>query len=409
MRLRQVLTALVCALGLLPAVLRAQSPPPFAKPGPCQEGRLPSGARSLVCVPTDGWNGGLVVFAHGYVPPGSPLTFADLELPDGTDLRELIQQLGFAFATTTYRENGLAVLEGVEDIAELVDAWPTQQFAPPDRTYLTGVSEGGLVAALAAERYPERFTAAYAVCGPLGNFLFQINYVADFRALFDAYFPGLLPGTAVDVPAALRTAWDARFVPDIKAALAREPARARELLRVARAPFNPADDTTVVDTTIGLLWHNVAGANEMRARLFGNPYSNRLRWYSGSSNDLLLNLRIKRYDADAPALIEAGRYAPAGDLRIPLVTLHTTGDELVPYAHELIYAAKLQPTGRGRLLPLPVLRYGHCSFATSEILTGFALMLGAGVTSAPAPLAPVADAVEERASLLPLDLRPLER
>jgi hypothetical protein len=80
-------------------------------------------------------------------------------------------------------------------------------------------------------------------------------------------------------------------------------------------------------------------------------------------------------------LARAQDYTPSGDLRIPLVTLHTTGDEIVPYAHELLYAVKARPTGRGRLLPLPILRRGHCAFTTSEILTGLAIMLGAGNAS----------------------------
>ncbi|MGE3840528.1 MAG: alpha/beta hydrolase, partial [Vicinamibacterales bacterium] len=62
-------------------------------------------------------------------------------------------------------------------------------------------------------------------------------------------------------------------------------------------------------------------------------------------------------------------------------TLHTTGDELVPYAHELLYTTRVRPSGRGRLVPVPVMRYGHCSFATSEVLAGFALMLGASQTA----------------------------
>jgi hypothetical protein len=33
--------------------------------------------------------------------------------------------LGYAFATTTYRQNGLAILEGVDDIRELVAAFPS--------------------------------------------------------------------------------------------------------------------------------------------------------------------------------------------------------------------------------------------------------------------------------------------
>jgi hypothetical protein len=50
----------------------------------CTTGVLPSGALSLICVPPAGWNGELVVFAHGWVPFNQPLGFYHLALPDGT-------------------------------------------------------------------------------------------------------------------------------------------------------------------------------------------------------------------------------------------------------------------------------------------------------------------------------------
>jgi pimeloyl-ACP methyl ester carboxylesterase len=362
-----------------PDVVRAE--PAFATPGRCQQGTLASGARTLICVPTNGWNGSLVVFAHGYVSPFAPLEFANLELPDGTRLPELVQQLGFAFATTSFRQNGLAILEGVDDIVDLVKAFPVIRYGPPARTYVTGVSEGGLVALLAAEQFPDLFEGAYAACGPVGNFQFQVNYIGDFRVLFDAYFPGVLPGSPVEIPAVVPARWDDLYLPAIRRAIRESPARARELLSVARVPYDASDATTVVEATTGLLWYNVFGTNDARAKLGGNPYGNRFRWYFGSTNDMSLNLRVKRVDADVPALVKLQRYTPSGDLRIPLITLHTTGDESVPYAQELLFAAKVRTSDRGRFLPLPVIRYGHCAFTTSEVLTGFALMLGASSVS----------------------------
>jgi pimeloyl-ACP methyl ester carboxylesterase len=377
--------ALLIALTAAPATpVLAESAPAFATPGACKETQLASGARARVCVPRDRWNGNLVVYAHGYVSPFAPLTFAGLQLPDGTDLPNLVQKLGFAFATTTYRQNGLAVLDGVDDVIDLVKAFPVLQHGPPARTYVTGVSDGGLIAVLAAEQYPELFEAAYATCGPVGSLLFQVNYVGDFRVLFDVYFPGLLPGSPVDIPPRVVAAWDAVHAPAIRAALRQSPARGRELLTVARVPFDVRDPATVVDATLDLLWQNVVGTNDARKKLGGSPYGNRLRWYTGSSNDVSLNLRVKRVDADLPALVKLQRHSPTGDLRVPLVTLHTTGDVVAPYAHELLYAAKARPSNRGRFLPLPILRYGHCEFTTSELLTGFALMLGAGNAAAPA-------------------------
>jgi hypothetical protein len=95
----------VAASVCLPSTATAQP----ATPGPCVPGRLPSKALSLICVPTSGWKGELVVFAHGYIPVGLPLGFYNLTLPDGTtDLPTLIQSLGYAFATTSYRISGRA-------------------------------------------------------------------------------------------------------------------------------------------------------------------------------------------------------------------------------------------------------------------------------------------------------------
>jgi hypothetical protein len=55
------------------------------------------------------------------------------------------------------------------------------------------------------------------------------------------------------------------------------------------------------------------------------------------------------------------------------MTLHTTKDEVVPFWHEPLYAAKVFLTGHSGLTPLPVARYGHCNFTTGEIVTAFAL------------------------------------
>ena len=55
--------------------------------------------------------------------PGLPLGFYQLTTPDGLYLPLLVQSLGYAFATTSYRQNGLAILEGVADVQELVTAF----------------------------------------------------------------------------------------------------------------------------------------------------------------------------------------------------------------------------------------------------------------------------------------------
>ena len=371
---RILAAALLAGATLLPAAAWAQPPiPPI--PG-CEGGQLPSGAFSLICVPPPSlWNGELVVFAHGYVPvnPLLPvnqqLIFANLQLPDGTPLPQLVMGLGYAFATTTYRQNGLAILEGVDDIRELVAAFPS-----PVPTHVAGVSEGGLVATLLAERWPELFRSAVAACAPIGSFRAQLDSVGDFRVLFDYFFPGVIPlGSAISSPLELIMAWPLLAAKTIPDALAANPAAALELMRVSRAAFDPADLTTIGRTTVNMLTYNVLGADDATKKLGGNPFGNRLRWYFGSSNDLRLNLLVRRFTASPVARAALNGYETNGNLSIPLATLHTTGDEVIPFWHELLYLPKVDLSGRGRFFPIPAVRYGHCNFTANEVLTAFGL------------------------------------
>jgi pimeloyl-ACP methyl ester carboxylesterase len=361
---RMALTLLVAGATLLPRAADAQT----ATPGPCTPGTLPSGALSLICVPTAGWNGELVVFAHGYVAFNQPLNFYHLTLPDGTFLPALVQSLGYAFATTSYRQNGLAILQGIDDVRELV-----AKFGSPVPTHIAGVSEGGLIATLLAERWPELFRSAIATCGPIGSFKGQVDTIGDFRVLFDYFFPGVIAGSPISIPSEVIASWQTVYVPRITAALAANPGRALELMRVSRAAYDPANPATVVNTTINLLWYNVFATNDAVQKLGGNPFGNRLRWYFGSRNDLRLNLSVKRFTASPAARAALQPYETDGDLRIPLVTLHTTADEVVPYWHELLYLPKLNLSDRGRFYPLPAFRYGHCNFTQTEVLTAFGL------------------------------------
>jgi hypothetical protein len=366
---RVVFGAVVALALLLPAAAGAQT----ALPGPCLDGHLPHGAKSRICVPLGGWNRQLVVFAHGYVAniPGQPLEFNDLIL-DGVPLATILQSQGFAFATTTYRQNGLAILEGADDIRNLVDKF-TMERGEPLRTFITGASEGGLVAALLLEQSPDVFSAGLAACSPVGSFRGQVNYVGDFRVLFDYFFPEVIPGTAVDVPWYVTRDWFSVYLPRVLFELQSNPSRALELMRTSGAAFDPANPLTIGQTAKIVLTYNVVGSTDAENKLGGNPYGNRLRLYVGSSNDLRLNLRVERFSASPVAVASMAKYETTGRLKRPLITLHTQGDELVPFWHEPLYLAKVLLTGHSGLLPLPVDRYGHCNFTTNELLTAFAL------------------------------------
>jgi len=350
-----------------------------AVPGPCVEGVLPSGALSLICIPSEGWNGDLVVYAHGYVAYNEPIDFYHVTLPDGTSVPDIVQTLGFAFANTSCRTNGLAVLQCADDIRELVAGFATASGTPP-HTYMAGVSEGGLITALLVEQSPELFSGGLAACGPIGSFRKHVNYVGDFRVLFDYFFPSVLPPSPISIPQDAIDSWTDTYEPAVESAIAASHVVSRQLINTSKAAVDPTDPTTVTTTALNVLWYNIFGANDATEKLGGNPYDNTRRLYMGSTNDVELNVGVQRFAADPTALDSLVAYETTGNLTIPLVTLHTTGDEQVPFWHEALYLAKVQSIGTGRLLTqIPVARYGHCNFTTQEIVDAF-LRLVAQVT-----------------------------
>lgn len=373
----RLLFAGLLALGLVaPALAEAAPVSATPLPGPCVDSVLPGGALAKLCVPVVGWNGDLVLYAHGYVPAGAPLNAyeSQLSLPDGTYLPALLQSLGYAFATTSYRVNGLAILPALDDLEELTDAF-SAQYGQPGHTYLTGVSEGGLITALAVEQAPDRYDGGLTTCGPIGDFRQQIDYFGDFRVLFDYFFPGTLPPSAISIPASVMLNWESVYVPLISARLARNPLAAAELIRTSNAAFDSADLTTIGQTTLGVLWYNVFATNDAAAKLGGSPFDNTNRWYSGSRNDLRLNRLVARFSASPTALGNLAAYQTSGQLTVPLVALHTTADEIMPYGQARAYAAKVQTSGAGRFTLLPIQRYGHCNFTSQEVVTAFAVLV----------------------------------
>jgi pimeloyl-ACP methyl ester carboxylesterase len=390
-----VFAALVLGSGLLLGnILLVDTPAAHAQstltPGSCGEqgtlesgvaqGTLPSGALYLICVPATGWNGDLVVYAHGYTSPTEKLGFQNLALADGLYLPDLVLGRGYAFATTSYRQNGLAILEGTKDIRKLVVLFPqVNNGQGATHTYLTGVSEGALITTLLIERSPTRFSGGLAACGPIGSFRRQVNYLGDFRVLFDYFFPGVLPGSPTDIPQDLMTNWDTVYVPKIKQALDSRPLATAQLMSTfiqsSGAPIDLSYPTTWKPATINLLWYNVFATNDAKQKLGGNPFDNSNRVYRGSFNDWRLNQYVQRFRADPVALQNLVPYETSGQLTRPLVTIHTTGDEVIPYWQERRYRAKVQTSGEGRVTAIPSFRYGHCNFSREEVLAAFDLLV----------------------------------
>jgi pimeloyl-ACP methyl ester carboxylesterase len=358
---------------------RAQRLPDFDSLAPlaCDpDGTQASGAVYRICMPAN-WTGDLLVYAHGYVSPLQPVGIPEgqLGLPGGPSLPDIANAFGFAFATTSYRDNGLVVLPALDDLVDLVRIFGETK-GKPARVLLVGVSEGGLIATLAIERFPDVFDGGLALCGPYGSMAGQIDYFGDFRVVFDYFFPGLLPGTAVEIPPSLLSTWETSYYTDTVRPVLVDPANAGkvdQLLAVAHAPWNADDPATRLASAADLLWYNVFATNDGTSKLGGQPFDNHARSYSGSSDDAALNQTVPRFTPVAVARTEiAAHYETSGRLRRPLVTVHTTGDPIVPYWHATRYAAKtLNADNQAFHRHLRVDRYGHCNFTQIEMLGAF--------------------------------------
>ena len=350
-------------------------------------GMLADGALFELCIPAA--PAGLVLYAHGYTQTADELAIHDEEVPDGAGglvrLSQLTTSLGFVFGATSYPHLGLNGREGVASLSLLKQAFTTAvgPLPPGVPTYAAGVSEGGMVAGLAAEETGGEFQGILSACGPVGDLHAQLNYFGDFRVLFDYFFPGVLGPAWTDGPdygaadrAAVAADWDG-YQARILAALKARPLATAQLLATSRAPVNPFDPASVGETVVGVLWYNIFATDDARQRLGGRPYDNHDRHYTGSFNDGRLNARIQRFTTEPTAVATiAAEFQTTGNLQVPVVTDHTLLDPIVKASQELLYADKVALAGQSsRLTQLVVPRYGHCAFTAPELQLALATLV----------------------------------
>ena len=170
----------------------------------------------------------LVIWAHGFQDAGTPVSIPEDQLGfDDVSLPQLFNDLGFGFATNSYSKTGLAVRQRMEDILDLV-AISAREQGVPERVYLVGASEGGIITTLLVEGHPEVFDAGVAACGPIGDFSYQLRHFGDARATFQCFFPELIPGDPFAPPDEIVSSWREYFEAIVRPAL-RDPENARAL------------------------------------------------------------------------------------------------------------------------------------------------------------------------------------
>lgn len=367
-----------------------------------QTGTLPDGATYLIEVPSP-WNGTLLLYSHGYVVPGSPNPAFDVGDPF---TRAFLLGNGFALAGSSYAHTGWAIQEAIPDQIAVLDAFEAL-YGKPKRTIAWGHSLGGMITAGLVQKHHERFDGALPMCGVLSGGVGTWNQALDSAFAFKTLVaPPGSPLQVVNITDPINNFELSEGL--LAAAQASTQGKARLALVSALGDtpgwFNPAspepdEDDFATQEANQFAWAaNVdfpfifAFRAELEFRAGGNP-----SWNTGVDYRKQLERSVDReevralyrkaglsLEADLDALNDAERITanPAsveyleqniifnGDLDIPVLTMHTTGDGLVSNQNESAYKDVVREAEEGRLLRRTfVHRAGHCSFTPAETIT----------------------------------------
>jgi hypothetical protein len=350
------------------------------------EGQTGPGSLYAIYVPQR-WNGDVVYFMHGILPPQAPVA-----LPQGTDwdsfvaVRDQFGALGFAVAYSTYSENGLALKDAAQRTHQLRGLVASVLKGQPNRSFLVALSLGTAPALQLIEQFPRQYDGALLACGMVGGTPRELQFVGDVRALFDFYYPGVLPGDAANVPDGY-VPTQAQVAGLVIPAITANPLGLFAIASTAQTPlaFVPGNVTvagpsqsSLVQSLIVALWYQLIGTPDVTDRTHGHtPYGNSDVTYTLGTPvvpalaPVLTNLiaganaGVDRFTSppDAQNLL-AKYYVPNGDLEIPVITVHNLFDYLVPFFHEAAFGQIVQAAGASDMLvQRAVPDYGHCSNA----------------------------------------------
>lgn len=343
------------------------------------QGQTGPGSQHALYMPAT-WNGGVVFYAHGIKPASAPV---DLPTGDGfPDVRDALGARGYAVAYSSFSENGWALKDGAQRTHQLRGIFASK-FGTPARSFLVGTSLGGLIVQQLAERHPGQYDGTLAMCAPLAGTATELAYVANVRVLFDLFYPGVLPGDVLTVPAG--TDFDA-LQPRIIGAVMANPTGLGVIARLRQTPLAGNTSTELLTSLIYALKYDVVGIDDFLGRTHGHSmFDNSTTAYAAAAPGLLpdamlawINASVGRFTStpDAERYVEK-YFRPAGALDLPTVTLHTTRDPLVPFFHEGLFAERVAAAGRSSLLlQRSVSEFGHCAFTTQQMVEAFESLAG---------------------------------
>jgi pimeloyl-ACP methyl ester carboxylesterase len=372
-------------------------------------GTLPDGATYLIQVPAN-WNGTLFLYSHGYVVPGSPNPATDVGDPI-TGAAMLAQ--GFALAGSSYASTGWAIQQALPDQISTLNIFDSQ-VGHPKRTIAWGHSLGGIITAGLIQKYPSRFAGALPMCGVLSGGVATWNTALDSEFAFQQLIDPSVQVVNITIPPTDPTANLTAADTAAAAAQATPQGQARLALAAALAdtpgwftPLSPepaANDYAAQEAN-QFEWETQVDfpfafflRAELEGRAGGNPswntgvnYSRDLRksadfrevkaLYKAAGLSLNADLETLNNAARVSADPAAVRYLEQnitfnGELSVPVLTMHTTGDGLVVPENEQAYASVVRRAGDSSLLrQIFVSRAGHCAFTPAETVTAAHVLL----------------------------------
>jgi pimeloyl-ACP methyl ester carboxylesterase len=382
-----------------PALAGADSPPAT------YTGVFADGATYLVEVPAN-WNHTLLLYSHGLYLGQNPAQDAG----DPVTKQWLLDE-GYALAGSSYASTGWAIESALADQINVLDTFDRLTGRHPDRTIAWGHSMGGLVTAGLIQANPGRFNAAMPLCGWVSGGPAVWNEHLDGAFAFKTLVSG---GSALELARITNPGANIGAAETLLAQAQGDPAgRARIALVSALTQLPGWGDPASPEPAAGdyvareynqYLWNarfafpiTFLLRAQLEARAGGNPswntgvdYREQLRrsgfveevesLYATAGLSLERDLdtlgATPRISADPPALAYLVRnVAIDGTLNgIPVLTVHGTGDGLVPVSNETAYAQAVDEADRGDLQQLFVHRAGHCTLTVAETITAFKTM-----------------------------------
>jgi pimeloyl-ACP methyl ester carboxylesterase len=370
------LVSLGAAGGPPPAYFVDQTKLPFtALPGAQALWGVHNNAGYRIEVPGN-WNGKLVLWAHGFRGTGLELTV------DNHPLREFLVASGYAWAASSYSKNDYDPAQGAKDTHALTKLF-NGLVGRPGRTYITGASMGGHVTGIVAEQWPQSYDGAMPICGVLGDyelFDFFLDFNVSAQTLSGVgktfpYGPDYLTSTVPATKAALG--------PAFPFALNASGQNFKSLVQLRSGGVRPLFEQG------WLFWNAVAGdflfglgvGDGTLPRQPGFVLQNSDVTYQFDTDPALspaenqFNNTVQRVTASPQGRRNNGiaNVPPTtGDLRIPMLALHTLGDLFVPFHMEIEYANRVKAKGWSHNLVQRATRdVGHCTFTPKELVQTF--------------------------------------